>query len=487
MRRALFLLHRYIGIATCLFVAMWFSTGMVMMYVGYPGLTPAERLQGLEPLDLRSAHILPAQALATAEVAGWPQALGLEMVLGRPAYVIHPWDKAPRRTVFADDGSLLAQVTPAQAVAAACRFGRVPQARYLGHMPRDQWTVSNDLDALRPLHHVALDDPAGTEVYISDQTGAVVRDTTRFERTWNWVGAILHWLYFTSVRQDRWLWRQLVLWIAGVCIATTLTGIVIGLLRWRPLARYRKGTASPYHGMLRWHHILGLIAAVPLSTWIVSGWLSLTPGGWVSDDTLDRDTSERYLGIDAGSTAAFTAAPAVLAPLLAGAKEARVHFWDGQPVYILTATPTQSWRASATAAPMVLPPQATATVLPAARRLLPAARLLRVETLNAYDFYWYAHHTPRLLPVLRLVFDDPQQTWFHLDLRTGDVLEQMDASRRLNRIVFNALHSLDFPWLLAIRPVWDGVIIALCGLGCSLSLTAVVIAWRRLRPTSHVT
>ena len=117
----------------------------------------------------------------------------------------------------------------------------------------------------------------------------------------------------------------------------------------------------------------------------------------------------------------------------------------------------------------------------AARRLLPDARLTRVAVLHAYDFYWYAHHEPRLLPILRVTFDDPQATWFHIDPVTGDVLERMDASRRWHRILFNALHSLDFPLLLAYRPAWDLVVMALCGLGLALSVTAVVIAWRRLR------
>ena len=118
----------------------------------------------------------------------------------------------------------------------------------------------------------------------------------------------------------------------------------------------------------------------------------------------------------------------------------------------------------------------------AARRLLPGARLVRAEMLSAYDFYWYAHHDPRPLPVLRVVFDDPQATWVHLDPATGDVLERLDASRRAQRILFNALHSLDFPMLLAYRPAWDVVVLTLSMLGLALSVTAVVIAWVWARP-----
>jgi hypothetical protein len=125
-------------------------------------------------------------------------------------------------------------------------------------------------------------------------------------------------------------------------------------------------------------------------------------------------------------------------------------------------------------------------VAQAARRLLPEARLTHVEVLQAYDFYWYAHHNPRLLPVLRVTFDDPHATWFHIDFATGDVLERLDTSRRLQRILFNALHSLDFPMLLAHRPAWDFLVLALATPGLALSVTAVVIAWKWLRRAGSI-
>jgi hypothetical protein len=82
MMRALILGHRYIGIATCLLFAMWFGSGVVMMCVGFPRLTAVGRFKGLAPLDLRTAHVLPPQALAVAVVDGRPRELRLEMVLG---------------------------------------------------------------------------------------------------------------------------------------------------------------------------------------------------------------------------------------------------------------------------------------------------------------------------------------------------------------------------------------------------------------------
>ena len=46
IKRALYLTHRWLGVVLCLFMAMWFLSGVVMMYVGYPKLKPrtAERV-----------------------------------------------------------------------------------------------------------------------------------------------------------------------------------------------------------------------------------------------------------------------------------------------------------------------------------------------------------------------------------------------------------------------------------------------------------
>ena len=54
MMRTLILTHRYVGVATCLLFVMWFASGVVMMYVGFPQLTVAERFKAC--LRLTSAR-----------------------------------------------------------------------------------------------------------------------------------------------------------------------------------------------------------------------------------------------------------------------------------------------------------------------------------------------------------------------------------------------------------------------------------------------
>ena len=117
----------------------------------------------------------------------------------------------------------------------------------------------------------------------------------------------------------------------------------------------------------------------------------------------------------------------------------------------------------------------------AATRLLPQARVAERVVLEEYDAYWYAHHHDRELPVLRAVFDDDAKTWFHISPVTGDILGRVDSSRRTYRWLFNALHSFDFRLLLMHRPAWDIVVWLLSILGTIVSVSGVVMGWRRLR------
>ena len=51
MFRLLLLIHRYLGIAFGVIVALWCLSGFVMMYVQYPNLSEREYLAGLQSLD----------------------------------------------------------------------------------------------------------------------------------------------------------------------------------------------------------------------------------------------------------------------------------------------------------------------------------------------------------------------------------------------------------------------------------------------------
>ncbi len=211
--RILVLVHRYIGIAMCLLFAMWFASGIVMVFVPYPELQTAERFAGLPPLDLQRCRVDAANAFAGSGLTEAPQQVRLTMVGARPAFHFHPWD-GKVRSVYADTGEPLGAVDASLAVDIADRFMPGQRPSHAAFEEYDQWSVPNHWNVYRPFHRIAMNDAAGTELYVSARSGEVVRDTTRFERGWNWAGSVVHWIYPTLLRKHPALWDKVVWWLA---------------------------------------------------------------------------------------------------------------------------------------------------------------------------------------------------------------------------------------------------------------------------------
>jgi uncharacterized iron-regulated membrane protein len=473
LRRWLYIGHRWIGIVTCLFFAMWFVSGVVMMYVAFPGLSDNERLAALPDIAWRKVRLSPDRAMAAAGAVQYPRDLRLHMLDDEPVYRLTGWD-GKRTTISAADGRMIESVPLDRALAVARHFPGAVDARLMKIVDRDQWSVVARFDPLRPLFQIALNDAAGTRLYVSSRSGEIVLDTNTTERVWNWLGSIPHWIYPTVLRQDGALWRQVILWASGVCMLVAVSGIWIGILRIRMRKRYNGGRITPYRGWMAWHHVTGLFAGVFVLTWLFSGWLSVNPGDFFNRGGPTREMLQRYAGHDRPTIAALVPALQSVA-----AVEARFVWIGGAPQMALVnrrGAQTMADPVSGIATPL-----SDAGIFAAARTLLPDAAMSMQFRLDQYDAYWYAHHTARTLPVLRAGFDDQAANWFHLDPVSGEILGRLDKNRRTYRWLFNALHSFDFQVLLMYRPAWDVVVWLLSLLGMTISVSGVVIGWRYLK------
>jgi len=466
LRRWLILGHRWLGIVMGLFFATWVLSGLVMMYVPFPALTEAARLADLSPIAWERVRLGPDAALAPLGLSRLPPALALGMRGAAPVYRI-TLDTGEHRTVSAETGSVLGPVSADEAVALVRARGGIGPTPSVTQVFRDQWTVTARYDPLRPFHVVALDDPAGTELYVSAVTGAVALETTRFARGWNWLGSIPHWIYLTPLRARAELWRDVVLWISGVAVAGAVSGLVLGIWRLRLRRPYASGV-SPYRGMARWHHGFGVVGGLTLLTFVASGWLSMNPNHWFTGSAPTPALRAALSG--EASLPAPDALPGLATP---GVVEVRFLALGGR-VHAVSVDAEGRRR--------VEPPVTPEALRAAAGRLMPGHGA-EVETLTAYDAYWYPHHETRTLPVTRVRFDDPAATWAFLDPQTGEILMRLDRSGRLNRWLFSAPHRFDFAMLIRHRPAWDLLMWSLNGLGAGIALTGIVLGWRRLRLT----
>jgi hypothetical protein len=519
MKRWLFLVHRWLGIPLCLVMALWFLSGMVMLYVGYPKLTLEERHQGLAPLQAEGCCVPLAQALqaaglaearpasdavgpaGTATVAATPasaaprhghRAAGpwawrLANVAGEPHYLFSHGSQ-PAVAVQARNGQRVAAVSAAQALASARHFAPGLQARHRSLVSEDAWTHSRALDGHRPLHVVALDgDAAGRWLYVSSRTAEVVRDASFTERSWGWVGAWLHWLYmFRGNAFNPW-WADIVIGLSIAGTLAALSGMGVGLMRWRWRGSYRSGRKTPYPGQAaRWHHGLGMAGGLLAITWVFSGLLSMNP--W---KVFDAPGPKPDLAAYAGGPLRAADAPAADAVLKTLQRQGHTVLeldWQrvGGVAQVVAQGPGGPWVVDANGLQRDGVPEARWRE--AANHLLPGARLVEANRLTQYDAHYYARdahtmggHRERPLPVWRLRFNDANATWLTIDPRTGAPLQISDAHRRADRWLFAFLHSFDLPALLASRPAWDVGMLGFSLAGLGLSLTAVVTGWRRLR------
>jgi hypothetical protein len=489
VKRWLYLLHRWLGVALCLLMAAWFLSGVVMMYVGYPKLTPDERLRALPVLQLEGCCVDAQAAMAAAGLGEQTREVKLAMVGRSPAWLV----SGPRAAVTVDaaSGKRAGPYGAAQALRAADQFLPGHRPELLEVIGEDIFTASRGLDMFRPLLRVALNDPAGTEVYVSQKTGEVVRDSTRAERNWNYVGAITHYIYpLRGGVFDKW-WSDIIIYLSLAATIATVIGIYLGVIRWRFSGRYKSGSRTPYRSfMLKWHHIIGLLFGAVTLTWIFSGLMSMNPWKIFERHGQKTDLAAYQGGALHAARPRLAVADALTAARAAGfeARELSLAVFDGAPWYLLRngAGSTRLLRADAPRAGELLAQLPRAALLRAAPRLL-AGRTAVIEELRAYDFYYYqrdAHamlgHLEHPLPALRVKFDDPDATWFHLDAATGAIVTRADAGRRQSRLWFALLHSWDFPGFVDQRPWWDLTLIALSIGGFLLCITSVVIGWRRL-------
>lgn len=474
LRRLLYLTHRWLGIFGCLLFVLWFVSGLVMLHVRFPTLTPQERLDGLPALELSAVRISPGQALATLDLKA-PRKVVLERAADRTVWRVID-ARGGHHAVDAVTGQVIDGVSPADAEAIAAAFGHAP-AHWQQTEHDDQWTLPNagPFERARPLHRLALDDAAGTQLYLSQRTGEVVRDTSAFERRWTVFGTLLHYYTYAPIRRHGDFWRQLVLWTSGLGMVSAVTGILVGLLRVRLRRRYRGRSPTPYRGWMAWHHLLGLLGGVAIATWIFSGWVSMGPNRWLSHRG-DGDAVARFSQAGPVFTHAL-ASLGRLAPAPRSFKSIEAAWYAGRPSWLIFDGEggRRSFDAE-TGVALDIRPQTLAALASIAYPGVPADA---PQWLGDPDRYWYARHVPAVLPVWRIRLHDTAQTWLHVDAPTGQLLATGTADSRWRRWLFNGLHSLDFPGFLK-TPWWYATVWLLSLAGLAVSVTGVVIGWKRL-------
>lgn len=475
IKRSLIVIHRWLGVAFCLFFLIWFPSGIGMMYWDFPEVSPADRLERSPALDPASVRVLPSQAMGALGSSQTPDRVRLDTFDGRPVYRIRLG--RAEHVVYADDGATRGDISrELLARVASAWTGQAAATAIVEPIDVDQWTVQGSFRSLRPLWKYSW--PDGQHVYVSQTTGEVVQYTTRTSRFGAYLGPIPHWLYFTPLRKHQLAWSRVVIWSSGIGTVAALVGIAIGIWMYSPAKRYRSpagSTSIPYRGQKRWHMALGLIFGIGAATWAFSGMLSMDPFPLTRRGGRGDIPAALRGGIPVAALS--TNLQSVLGRLPnARVKALELTSFDGEAVYIATIDGGDTRIVTADG------DVRTAFDRDAIGRIVTNAAaptaLAELRELTAYDWYYLDRRGARPLPVILARVNDAEQSRYYIDPRTARVVGAYSSSSWMSRWLYHGLHSLDAPWLYTHRPAWDIVVIAFMLGGTGLGVTSLILAWR---------
>ncbi|KMY67675.1 hypothetical protein AAU61_07175 [Desulfocarbo indianensis] len=474
-------LHRWLGLGLGWLMFIWFFSGAVMMYAAIPRHGKLKQIEAAAPLDGGQVRLDFAQAWRACGQVGYPARAHLADLGGRPAYWFGHGEEGSS-LVWADSGQVIEAIDPGLArliAQAAAKTARPP--RLLEMVARDQWTVGTGSQGSQgPFYKFALDDPQDTRLYVSSRGGEVCQIATASQRAWAWLGAVPHWLYFTVLRSHLEIWRWTIIALAAVGCLLCLSGLWLGAryFRWRGWGKGKYRRRSAYVGWRKRHHYLGLLFGLPALAWTFSGMLSLNPFHW---HTPSRPTPAMRQAFSGGDISPASCRLAPAQALAALAKEIQVKRLElisvgGRLFYLAQGGEGYSrlvpaWRDYAE----TLQELPQSEMVAAAGQVIAGARIIAVDHADRDDLYF----RPESGKILKLVFNDPHDTWLYLDQRRARILMVLDGSGRANRWLYSFLHCFDLPWLLENRWLRDPLMLALLTGGGLLCLSGPWAWWRR--------
>ncbi len=275
LKKALYSIHRVLGAILSILFLMWFLSGFVMMYHTFPKLTEKDKNARAQALNMRECQQADSM-IASALIRPNLNSLKLDLHYGQARISCGFSDREQQMILRNGKWDSLCKPTFTQIRQYAQSWNSAPIIRTDTLHDLEQWIPFGKSRADLPIYKFHFGDKLHHQLYVSSTTGEALQLTTQESRFWAWLGPIPHWVYFTQLRQDVTLWKNVVIAISGIGCIMCLAGIAIGIRSFLILRRTKGVWATPYRRFTyKWHHLTGFFFGLFVFTFIFSGMMSL--------------------------------------------------------------------------------------------------------------------------------------------------------------------------------------------------------------------
>jgi len=343
----------------------------------------------------------------------------------------------------------------------------------------EQWIPFSYLKRDFPIYKFYFDDNDKHQLYVSSVTGEALQFTNKNNRFWAWLGAIPHWIYFTSLRQDTQLWTDVIVWLSGIGCIMCIAGIILGIRSYIVQYRKKKKWKTPYKTFpYKWHHIMGFIFGIFVFTFTLSGMMSLADvPGWIVKVHNPAIQQSQFMPQPIIPQLYKLDFHKILDKYPGKVKSIEWSSFGTTPLYKVTIDNKQE--VINASSEDVIPLQIDKEMI-----LNKISQLhnepVRISLMTEYDNYYVGltDHLP--LPVFKVDILDADKSTYYINPENGNT-RYFNTNTKVHRWLYQALHSYKFKYL-AERPILWNIVMWVTMIGGTLvSITGVWLGFRYVK------
>ncbi|MCC8172901.1 MAG: hypothetical protein LIO65_00415 [Odoribacter sp.] len=236
IKRLLYAIHRILGTVLSILFLVWFLSGFVMIYHKFPKVSSRDKYKVMEALletDIQTDSLLsfiPSEEKVLK--------LSLKSFSSKPYWEIAT-DKG-NYTILVDEEYKFIEGNKDYPIllSYAQRWNNASINKVDTLYKLEQWIPFGYLRKDFPIYKFYFGDKEKHQLYVSSLSGEALQYTSNESRFWSWLGAIPHWIYFTSLRQNSALWKEVIIWLSGLGCIMCIAGIILGIRAYR--ANYKR-------------------------------------------------------------------------------------------------------------------------------------------------------------------------------------------------------------------------------------------------------